>query len=105
MSNAYLLDLVRKRFDYPSLKRAVIDARNRWPGSHTLIEDKGSGTSLIQDLRNENIAVVGITPEADKVTRLYANQVHFESGSVLPARRAVPTGSHRGAIRVPARPP
>ena len=81
-ANAYLLDVVRDRFDYPELKRAVVNTRNKWPGSYTLVEDKGSGTSLIQDLRSQNIPVIAMRPEADKVTRLYANQPHFESGSV-----------------------
>jgi predicted phage terminase large subunit-like protein len=80
--NSYLLEVIRKRFDYPDLKRAVIGARGRWPGSQILIEDKGSGTSLIQDLRRDGIAVVAIKPEADKITRLYADQAQFESGSV-----------------------
>ena len=81
-ANIYLLDVVRGRFDYPDLKRAAINTRNRWPGSHTLIEDKGSGTSLLQDLRSQNIPVIPVRPVGDKETRLYANQAHFESGSV-----------------------
>jgi predicted phage terminase large subunit-like protein len=80
--NTYLVDVVRRRFDYPDLKRAAIELRNRWPGCNILVEDKGSGTSLIQDLRRDGISVIRINPEGDKVTRLYANQAQFESGSV-----------------------
>jgi predicted phage terminase large subunit-like protein len=80
--NTYLMDVVRRRFDYPDLKRASIELRNRWPGCHILIEDKGSGTSLIQDLKRDGISVIRINPESDKITRLYANQAQFESGSV-----------------------
>jgi predicted phage terminase large subunit-like protein len=78
----YLLDLVRERFDYPSLRNAVMKLRQRWPGATILIEDKGSGTSLIQDLRRQDVAVIAIEPEGDKVTRLYATQAMFEAGSV-----------------------
>jgi predicted phage terminase large subunit-like protein len=53
-----------------------------------LIEDKGSGTSLIQELRYENLSVIGIKPEGDKTTRLYSTQALFEAGSVLFPREA-----------------
>lgn len=46
-SKSYLLDLVRGRYDYPDLKRAVVSTKIRWPDGHILVEDKGSGTSLI----------------------------------------------------------
>ena len=78
----FLLDLIRGRYDYPELKRTVLIAKNRWPSSHMLVEDKGSGTSLIQDLRRDGVPVISIKPEGDKVSRLFANQAQFESGSV-----------------------
>jgi len=78
----FLLDLVRGRYDYPELKRAVLSTKHRWPGGHMLVEDKGSGTSLIQDLRRDGVPVISIRPEGDKVSRLFANQAQFESGSV-----------------------
>ncbi|HET7378219.1 MAG TPA: phage terminase large subunit, partial [Anaerolineae bacterium] len=79
---SYLLDLVRGRYDYPDLKRAVVNTKKRWPDGHLLIEDKGSGTSLIQDLQRDGIPVIAIKPEGDKVTRLFANQAQFEGGAV-----------------------
>src|SRR6516165_4576808 len=80
--NCHLIDLVRGRFEFTELKRAVIGQRNQWPNAHILIEDKGSGTSLIQELRREQVNPIAITPDVDKVTRLYATQPRFESGSV-----------------------
>jgi predicted phage terminase large subunit-like protein len=79
---AYLLDLWRERVDYPDLRRAVHRLREKYPTAALLIEDKGSGTSLIQDLRLENITPIPINPEGDKVTRLAAVSVQFESGAV-----------------------
>jgi predicted phage terminase large subunit-like protein len=80
--NCYLLDLWRDRVDYPELRRAVIRLREMYPTAVFLIEDKGSGTSLIQDLRSENKAPVAIHPEGDKITRLAAASPRFESGAI-----------------------
>jgi predicted phage terminase large subunit-like protein len=80
--NCYLLDLIRNRFDFPDLKRAVMKQKEQYPSAHILIEDKGSGTSLIQELRHQQIAVISINCKDDKVTRLFSTQPRFESGSV-----------------------
>src|SRR2546421_7996915 len=60
--NSYLLDLWRERVDYPDLRRAVHRLREKYPTAALLIEDKGSGTSLIQDLRLENVTPIPINP-------------------------------------------
>jgi predicted phage terminase large subunit-like protein len=81
--HCYLIDLVRERFNYPGLKEAALKLRERYPDAVTLIEEKGSGISLIQDLQAEQVSVIGIKPQTDKVTRLYACAPQFESGSVF----------------------
>jgi predicted phage terminase large subunit-like protein len=78
-----LLDLWRERVDYPNLKRAVLRLREQYPTATLLIEDKGSGTSLIQDLRADNVTVISINPEGDKLTRAAKISAQFEAGSVL----------------------
>jgi predicted phage terminase large subunit-like protein len=80
--NSYLLDLWRERVDYPDLRRAVHRLNEEYSTAVLLIEDKGSGTSLIQDLRSDNKAPIPINPEGDKVTRLAAVSVQFESGAI-----------------------
>jgi len=79
----YLAEIVRDRFEFPGLRRAVIDLAKRWPRATTLIEDKGSGTSLLQDLRSKNIAVISVRPTQDKVTRLDTTTPMFEAGAVF----------------------
>jgi predicted phage terminase large subunit-like protein len=81
--HCYLVDVVRERFNYPELKRAALELGKRYPDAVTLIEDKGSGMSLIQDLREARVKAIGIKPQSDKVTRLSACAPHFESGSVF----------------------
>ena len=87
-SDCYLLDIIRDRFDFPDLRRAVLAQYHRYRPSSVLIEDKGSGTSLIQDLRYHRIPVIAIGAEHDKITRLYTVQPKFESRSVFLPRNA-----------------
>jgi predicted phage terminase large subunit-like protein len=81
--HCFLLDLWRERVDFPDLRRAAFRLREKHPKATLLIEDKGSGTSLIQDLRANNVAVIGINPEGDKPTRVAKISAQFEAGSVL----------------------
>ena len=59
--------------------------------SKILIEDKASGTQLIQELKGEGIyEITAYTPPAgtDKIMRLHAQTAPFENGSVLLPRKA-----------------
>jgi predicted phage terminase large subunit-like protein len=96
--NAYLLDLWRDRVDYPDLRRAVNRLRETYPTAVVLIEDKGSGTSLIQDLRSENKAPIAIDPEGDKITRLAAVSPQFESGAVWVPGNALWLDSYKAEL-------
>jgi phage terminase large subunit-like protein len=48
--NLYLLSVLRKRLEYPTLKRAVREQQSLFNANVVLIEDKASGTQLIQEL-------------------------------------------------------
>jgi predicted phage terminase large subunit-like protein len=87
----YILDVIRARLEYPDLKRAVVKSYHRWhrmaQSCALVIEKKGSGLSLIQDLRRDNIYAIGIVPEGDKILRMAAQTAPIEAGAVhLPAR-------------------
>jgi predicted phage terminase large subunit-like protein len=86
----YLLDVFRKRLDYPGLKRAVHEQTRQHKADIILIEDKASRTQLIQDLRVEGLYVKPYDPLPgnDKILRLYAQSAEFESGRVLLPRSA-----------------
>ncbi len=80
----YLLDVFRKKLDYPDLKRAVLDLRDRFHPHRILIEDQVSGTHLIQDLKREGVfQVTGVRPHGDKVMRMHAQSAVIEAGRVL----------------------
>lgn len=82
----YLLDVFRRRLNYPELKRAVIEQARLHKADKILIEDKGSGTQLIQGLEKEflfGVRPYEPPPGADKILRLHAQTALFESGRVL----------------------
>jgi predicted phage terminase large subunit-like protein len=86
----YLLDVLRKRLNYPELRRAVIDQAQRFGVTNILIEDRASGTQLIQDLQAEGLmGVIAYGPPAgtDKLMRLHAQTALFENGNVLLPRQ------------------
>jgi predicted phage terminase large subunit-like protein len=66
----YLVDLVRECLEYPHLKKRIIAEAKKHKAHSILIEDKGSGTSLIQDLPRDGIRPIGIKLKEDKITRM-----------------------------------
>jgi len=81
--NLYLLDVQRSRMEYPELKRAVRAQCERYRPSVVLIEDKASGTQLIQELIAEGLyAVTRYQPQSDKVMRMHAQTAMIENGFV-----------------------
>ena len=79
----HILDVVRARLEYPALKKRIIAEKRRYQADKLLIEDKGSGMSLIQDLRKDGVFSVAITPESDKVVRMATCSARIEDGCVL----------------------
>jgi predicted phage terminase large subunit-like protein len=87
----YLLDVFRQRLNYPDLKRKLRELAWRDRPNKILIEDKASGTQLIQDLKAEGVYAVTAyqpPPGTDKIMRLHAQTAQFENGRVLLPSRA-----------------
>jgi predicted phage terminase large subunit-like protein len=79
----YVLDVIRERYEFPDLRRRVINEALKYRGCTTLVEDAGSGTSLIQELRRQpGITVIGRRPEGEKAVRLMAVCPHVEAKRV-----------------------
>jgi len=80
----YLLDVICKRMEFPELKRKAQELAERDKPDYILIEDKSSGQALLQDLRQSStLPLIPIKPQSDKVTRLSAVSVLFETGNVI----------------------
>ncbi len=89
----YLLDMIRGKWEAPQLlsqARAFWD-KCRGQAGGTLrkmkVEDKASGTGLIQQLKQGGVPVEGIQRSKDKITRGYDAAPQVEAGNVfLPSR-------------------
>jgi predicted phage terminase large subunit-like protein len=87
----YLLDVFRKKLNYPDLKYAVMQLQKLYPSPVIIIEDNASGTQLIQDLKREGrMLIKPYLPPAgtDKELRVDAQSIHFENRRVFLRRPA-----------------
>ena len=79
----YLLHVFRKRLGYPELKRAVREQAEAFSPKTILIEDKASGTQLIQELVSERMhAIKKYEPTMDKIMRMNSVTSTIENGFV-----------------------
>jgi predicted phage terminase large subunit-like protein len=79
----YLLHVIRKRFGYPELKRAVREQAELFDPQTILIEDRASGTQLIQELVDEGMhGIKKYEPAMDKTMRLHSVTSTMENGFV-----------------------
>jgi len=77
----YLINITRGKWEMPDLERMAISEYEKLKPSKVLIEDKSSGTALIQNLRrNRSIPIVAIQVSNDKVTRVQEIVAFIESG-------------------------
>ena len=85
----YLLNVLRKKLAYFDLKRAIHDQHLLFNPSVILIEDKASGTQLIQELIEAGLSkVTRYKPDGDKIMRLHAQTATIENGFVHLPREA-----------------
>lgn len=82
----YALDLIRGKWEAPELEQKVSDVWNKYKsfGVHKVyVEDKSSGTSLIQNIqRKQRIPIEGVQVDTDKYTRVLGIQGYIESGYI-----------------------
>jgi predicted phage terminase large subunit-like protein len=76
----YLEHVFRERLEFPDLLRKVHQHAAVHSPNHILIENLGSGISLIQSLQLPN--VIRIDPKGDKATRMLGCTAMLESGKV-----------------------
>ena len=76
-----VLDVLKRRMEFPELKRTAVALHAKWRPHVVLIEDKSSGQSLLQELKLETrIPMVGVQIDKDKVARANAVSPLHEAG-------------------------
>jgi len=79
----YLLHVLRRRLDYPDLRRAVKQQAEVYSAKNILIEDKASGTQLIQDLQADGVhETTRYEPKMEKIMRMHSVSSTIENGFV-----------------------
>jgi predicted phage terminase large subunit-like protein len=84
----FILEVMRGRFPFETLKRKVMELKRRYYPSTLLIEESPISLGLIQSLREQSINVTPYKPDTDKRARLIAQTDLFAGGSVRLPRRA-----------------
>lgn len=80
----FLLDVFREKLDYPDLRNHALELAVRDRPQVILIENKGTGQTLSQDLRKEKKWFVRpLSPKGDKVTRMSGQAALIEQGLVF----------------------
>jgi predicted phage terminase large subunit-like protein len=85
----FLIDLYRDRPEFPELVRLVPSHAQHHHATAILIEDRVSGTSLIQQARANGLSgVIPMQPTTDKISRIYIQSPQLEGGSLFLPRSA-----------------
>jgi predicted phage terminase large subunit-like protein len=88
--NIILLNSVKKRLEFPELKKMVLEEYKEWEPDAFIVEKKSNGSALYQELRRMGVPVSEFTPGKgqDKIARVNAVSDLFSSGIVwAPDRR------------------
>jgi predicted phage terminase large subunit-like protein len=82
--------LFRKKLEAPDLEIAIVSQFNKWKPHNVQIEDKSSGSSMIQYLRrNTTIPVIAYDPkQKDKELRAIRATSLIQSGKVFLPKHA-----------------
>lgn len=88
----YLMDMIRGKFEAPQLRQTAKSFYAKWdnyiqdgvklPLRKMYIEDKSSGSSLIQDLKQDKLKIGDIQRNRDKVSRVMDYSPHIEAKRV-----------------------
>lgn len=82
--NIILLNAIKKRLEFPDLKKLVLDEYKEWAPDAFMVEKKSNGAALYQELRRMGVPAGEFTPGKgqDKISRVNAISDLFASGIV-----------------------
>ena len=82
--NIILLNSIKRRLEFPELKKLVFEEYQEWEPDAFIVEKKSNGAALYQELRRMGVPVSEFTPGKgqDKISRVNAVSDLFSSGVV-----------------------
>lgn len=91
-ADAYLLDQVHGRYDFPETVKKFRAFAAKWPQAILkIVEDKANGPAVIAQLRHQIPGIVPEEPQGSKIARATAVSPLIEAGNVyLPAPEIAP---------------
>lgn len=86
----HLLYVERERLEVPALRDRIEAIHRRYAADVTIIEDADLGRGIVQDLRrtSSDCMPIAIKPRIDKIARMQARSIMFETGKVFLPRHA-----------------
>ena len=85
----YIIDIFRDKLIFPELKRKIVGLYKQFNPNKLIIENKGSGISLIQQLRTEDkVHAIKYEPTMSKIERIMVHSGVLESGRIFLPRGA-----------------
>ncbi|MHB8736495.1 MAG: phage terminase large subunit [Terriglobales bacterium] len=79
----YVAEVMRGKFEHPERRQKLRALAAKWQPTCVIIEDKGSGTDLLQDFREDPTwpwPLFAMEPNADKVIRMSTETPMIEEG-------------------------
>lgn len=82
--NIILLNSIKRRLEFPELKKLVLEEYKEWEPDSFMVEKKSNGAALYQELRRMGVPVGEFTPGKgqDKISRVNAVSDLFAGGVV-----------------------
>ena len=82
--NIILLNAIKRRLEFPELKKLVLEEYKEWQPDSFIVEKKSNGAALYQELRRMGVPVGEFTPGKgqDKISRVNAISDLFSAGIV-----------------------
>jgi len=79
----YIVDMIRGKYEFPQLKQQLVDTSDHHGVTTLLIEDKASGQSVIQTLKQETmLPIIPIKVDKDKESRAHSASDMVQAGRV-----------------------
>ncbi|MGO9831648.1 MAG: phage terminase large subunit [Myxococcaceae bacterium] len=84
-NDAYLLDRVSERMDFPETVKAVQDFHRKWPTAKILVELKANGQAILDTLKKQGVPIVAMPVprvQTGKEGRAHSVAFYVEAGRV-----------------------